>query len=40
MGDENNSHSDINPLNDKDPMPSWGWGEPGGPYLPDNPSTT
>jgi hemoglobin len=28
-----NSHSTINPLDDHDPMPSWGWGEPGGPYI-------
>jgi hemoglobin len=28
-----NSHSTINPLDDHDPMPSWGWGETGGPYI-------
>jgi hemoglobin len=30
-----NSHSTINPLDDHDPMPSWGWGETGGPYMPE-----
>lgn len=27
-----NSNTDMNPVNEKEPMPKWGWGEPGGPY--------
>jgi hemoglobin len=28
-----NSHLAENPLNNSEPMPSWGWGETKGPYL-------
>ncbi len=28
-----NSQLLINPMEDKEPMPSWGWGETGGPYI-------
>ncbi|MFL9484401.1 group II truncated hemoglobin [Chitinophagaceae bacterium LWZ2-11] len=28
----NNSTTHNNPINEKEPMPKWGWGEPGGPY--------
>lgn len=27
-----NSNTDMNPVNEKEPMPKWGWGESGGPY--------
>jgi len=30
-----NSRESDNPLGENEPMPKWGWGEPGGPYLPD-----
>lgn len=29
-----NSQTDSNPVNESEPMPRWGWGEPGGPYQP------
>ncbi len=29
-----NSAANENPLNENEPMPGWGWGETGGPYLP------
>ena len=29
-----NSQLTENPMNDVEPMPSWGWGEPKGPYVP------
>lgn len=29
-----NSNSTENPINDIEPMPKWGWGETGGPYIP------
>ena len=29
-----NSNTTVNPLNEFEPMPKWGWGEPGGPYIP------
>lgn len=29
-----NSHAAENPVNPEEPMPKWGWGEPGGPYQP------
>ncbi len=29
-----NSQLAENPLNDAEPMPKWGWGETGGPYIP------
>lgn len=28
-----NSHLSENPLNQHEPMPKWGWGETGGPYI-------
>jgi hemoglobin len=28
-----NSNTTDNPLNVNEPMPKWGWGEPGGPYI-------
>ena len=28
-----NSNTDTNPINENEPMPKWGWGETGGPYL-------
>lgn len=28
-----NSTSADNPVNEKEPMPKWGWGETGGPYM-------
>lgn len=31
-----NSQLIENPMNNNEPMPSWGWGETGGPYLPGN----
>lgn len=27
-----NSNTNENPINEKEPMPGWGWGETGGPY--------
>jgi hemoglobin len=27
-----NSNAEVNPVNENEPMPKWGWGEPGGPY--------
>lgn len=30
-----NSRESTNPLDETEPMPSWGWGVPGGPYIPD-----
>jgi hemoglobin len=30
----NNSTTTENPINENEPMPKWGWGEPGGPYQP------
>ena len=27
-----NSTAAVNPVNEQEPMPKWGWGEPGGPY--------
>lgn len=29
-----NSNAAENPVNPDEPMPKWGWGEPGGPYQP------
>jgi hemoglobin len=29
-----NSHATINPMDDHEQMPKWGWGETGGPYIP------
>lgn len=29
-----NSQLAINPMNTSEPMPAWGWGETGGPYIP------
>ncbi|HVI48943.1 MAG TPA: group II truncated hemoglobin [Chitinophaga sp.] len=29
-----NSNSTENPVKEDEPMPKWGWGEPGGPYQP------
>jgi hemoglobin len=29
-----NSNTTENPINENEPMPKWGWGETGGPYLP------
>lgn len=29
-----NSNVNDNPLQHDTPMPTWGWGEPGGPYMP------
>lgn len=29
-----NSHITENPIGESEPMPQWGWGEPGGPYQP------
>jgi hemoglobin len=31
-----NSQLTENPIGDSEPMPKWGWGETGGPYLPNN----
>ncbi|EPG74132.1 globin, protozoan/cyanobacterial family [Leptospira fainei serovar Hurstbridge str. BUT 6] len=31
----NNSNTDELLMNPNEPMPKWGWGEPGGPYLPE-----
>jgi len=28
-----NSNTTENPIDEKAPMPKWGWGEPGGPYV-------
>lgn len=30
-----NSNTTENPVNESEPMPKWGWGEPGGPYQPE-----
>lgn len=35
-----NSQLTTNPLNQHEPMPTWGWGETGGPYLPDENTTS
>lgn len=32
-----NSKLTDNPMNDTEPMPRWGWGETGGPYVPSQP---
>jgi hemoglobin len=29
-----NSTTNENPVKEGEPMPKWGWGEPGGPYQP------
>lgn len=29
-----NSTTTENPIKESEPMPKWGWGEPGGPYIP------
>jgi hemoglobin len=29
-----NSNTDENPVKEDEPMPKWGWGETGGPYVP------
>ncbi len=29
-----NSHLSENPIGESEPMPKWGWGETGGPYIP------
>ncbi len=29
-----NSNANENPIKEDEPMPRWGWGETGGPYLP------
>ncbi len=29
-----NSTTSDNPIDEQAPMPKWGWGEPGGPYIP------
>lgn len=29
-----NSNTETNPVNPEEPMPKWGWGETGGPYVP------
>jgi hemoglobin len=31
-----NSQLTENPIGDSEPMPKWGWGETGGPYIPNN----
>ena len=31
-----NSTSAENPINESEPMPKWGWGETGGPYIADH----
>ena len=31
-----NSQLSKNPMNNNEPMPKWGWGETGGPYIPGN----
>jgi hemoglobin len=31
-----NSQLKDNPMNEKEPMPKWGWGETGGPYINQN----
>ncbi|RYE24403.1 MAG: globin [Sphingobacteriales bacterium] len=30
-----NSNTTENPVNEQEPMPKWGWGETGGPYMPE-----
>jgi len=29
-----NSQLTENPIDQREPMPKWGWGETGGPYIP------
>ena len=29
-----NSEETVNPIDTNEPMPKWGWGETGGPYIP------
>jgi len=29
-----NSKETVNPVDTHEPMPKWGWGETGGPYIP------
>jgi hemoglobin len=29
-----NSNAEENPIKENEPMPKWGWGETGGPYIP------
>ena len=31
-----NSGAEVNPINENEPMPKWGWGETKGPYIPGN----
>jgi len=31
-----NSGTEVNPINENEPMPKWGWGETKGPYIPGN----
>jgi hemoglobin len=31
-----NSNIKVNPVTENEPMPKWGWGETGGPYLPNS----
>ncbi len=31
-----NSNTSENPIKEDEPMPQWGWGETGGPYMPSN----
>jgi hemoglobin len=31
-----NSQLTVNPMSHSAPMPKWGWGETGGPYIPEN----
>ena len=31
-----NSGTEVNPVNENEPMPKWGWGETKGPYIPGN----
>jgi len=31
-----NSGTEVNPINENEPMPKWGWGETKGPYMPGN----
>jgi hemoglobin len=30
-----NSTATENPVDEREPMPKWGWGEPGGPFIPE-----
>jgi hemoglobin len=34
-----NSNLKENPLTEEQPMPEWGWGETGGPYIPESTNT-